>query len=166
MSWGTIFPPQPAAEAVATIGAGSGDPAITASGRPDVSGLNEDASGRNVWCIEGHDIDDNVVLRWRPVCNAPPDQWHDPCLLIDHKTSDTTNCQIVIRVYDTDGNLVHTAVVTESLTWATHEIGPSDGTILAGVWTVGERFTVEVDTTLDSGDFAWFEAPLYPPLGA
>jgi len=167
MVWGTKFPPEPSAEAVTAIGDGGEVPARTiVVGGPNIEGPIEDASGRNAWTITGFGIDDQCVLRWRPACNAPPAQWHAPCLSVAHKTTDTTNCQIVIRVYDTAGNLVHTAAVTESAAWAIHEINPADGTILAGTWTVGERFTIEVDVTLDAADVAWIEAPLYPPLGA
>ena len=167
MTWGYVFPPEPAAEMAMGIGDGGEGPAIVIdNGLPDVDGPVEHASGRNVWHVEGHDANDQVTFRWRPLCNALPIAWHVPAILVDHLVDDVANVQIVIRVYDTDGNLVHTLACTEALAWTTEVIAPADGTILAGTWVVGARFTIEVDVTLDDGDNAYVEAPIYPPMGA
>lgn len=135
------------------------------SGFPDIIGpLADVATKRNYWKTVGHAVNDEVKLAWRAQVVAGLPEWEEDFLRLDHLVNDAANVQITLEIFDTaDVSRFSLALSVSAAAWQTQLVSKSDGTISAGTWALGEKFTIEVTITMDTDDEGYITPPqLYP----
>lgn len=131
------------------------------SGGPKVDGPFQDASDkRHYWLLEGFDTDDQVELTWRVQVLARYSAWPANFLRLDHLVNDAANVQITLKIYDIGGTERYSdALTVDAGSWQEEVIAKTGGTLSAGTWTVGEKFTIELIITMDSSKTAKVTVP-------